>query len=112
MLTIFIHTKIRLYLTYPVFYFLSNPDAYSTQKLTNAAVRQKRVEMFENEMRRQVALVTRIEKIKVEYEGLPEKCTLIMNKGLSTPFNCAMRTATFFLTWHVFLYSHNLNFTR
>jgi len=64
--------------------------AYSTQKLTNAAVRQKRVEMFENEMRRQVALVTRIEKIKVEYEGLPEKCTLIMNKGLSTPFNCAM----------------------
>ena len=95
MLTIFIHTKIRLYLTYPVFYFLSNPDAYSTQKLTNAAVRQKRVEMFENEMRRQVALVTRIEKIKVEYEGLPEKCTLIMNKGLSTPFNCAMRMATF-----------------
>lgn len=45
--------------------------------------------MFEEEKERQLSLVSRIEKVKVEYEG-HESCTLLMNKGLSTPYNCAM----------------------
>ena len=53
--------------------------------------RQRRNELFEKEKARQRALITRIEKIKVDHYGVPEECTLLMNKGLSTPFNCAMR---------------------
>lgn len=42
-------------------------------------------------MARQKSLVSRLEKIEVEHKGAPEDCTLLMNKGISTPFNCAMR---------------------
>lgn len=35
--------------------------------------------------------IGRIEKIEVRYTGTPEDVTLVMNKGLSTPFNCAQR---------------------
>ena len=59
--------------------------------LTNAEVRKKRNEMFTAEKARQTALITRIEKVKVEHKGIPEDCSLLMNKSLSTPFNCAMR---------------------
>ena len=47
--------------------------------------------MFDEEKDRQLALVKRVEKIQVQYKGLPENCTLLMNKNLSTPYNCAMR---------------------
>uniref|UniRef100_T1GW30 Uncharacterized protein n=1 Tax=Megaselia scalaris TaxID=36166 RepID=T1GW30_MEGSC len=46
-------------------------------------------EIFNEEQRRQKESVGRIEKIEVRYLGLPEDVTLIMNKGISTPFNCA-----------------------
>lgn len=42
------------------------------------------------EKKRQLSLIRRVEKIKVEYTGIPEDCTLQMNKDLSTPYNCAM----------------------
>ena len=64
---------------------------FATRKLTNAEVCRKRCQMFGEEKARQRALVTRIEKIKVEHKGLPDECSLLMNKNLSTPFNCAMR---------------------
>uniref|UniRef100_A0A2C9K1E7 TGS domain-containing protein n=1 Tax=Biomphalaria glabrata TaxID=6526 RepID=A0A2C9K1E7_BIOGL len=70
---------------------------FSTQVLTNSDVRRKRVELFEQEQQRQTALVTRIEKIEVKYTGLPEECTLIMNKHLSTPYNCAMHMQELFM---------------
>ncbi|XP_025101936.1 39S ribosomal protein L39, mitochondrial-like [Pomacea canaliculata] len=60
------------------------------RNLTNSDVRQKRSALFEEEKKRQFSLVTRIEKIEVQYKGTPEDTTLVMNKGLSTPFNCAM----------------------
>ncbi|XP_060078249.1 large ribosomal subunit protein mL39-like [Ylistrum balloti] len=63
---------------------------YSQRKLTNAEIRKKRNALFEEEKARQLSLVTRIEKIEVKYEGHPEPCTLIMNKGLSTPYHCTM----------------------
>ncbi|XP_050415778.1 39S ribosomal protein L39, mitochondrial [Patella vulgata] len=58
--------------------------------LTNAEVRRKRNEIFETEKKRQLGLITRMEKIQVDVKGPPEDCTLIMNKGISTPFNCSM----------------------
>jgi large subunit ribosomal protein L39 len=64
--------------------------AYSTKKLNNSEIISKRNEIFAKEKARQFALVSRIEKIQVDYKGIPEACTLLMNKDLSTPFNCAM----------------------
>lgn len=50
------------------------------------------------EKKRQRDAVGRIEKIEVRYLGLPEDMTLIMNKKLSTPFNCAQRKSSFRFT--------------
>jgi large subunit ribosomal protein L39 len=47
--------------------------------------------MFTKEQRRQLDAVGRIEKIEVQYKGLPEELNLIMNKNISTPFDCARR---------------------
>ncbi|BFZ25469.1 hypothetical protein BsWGS_28508 [Bradybaena similaris] len=63
---------------------------FSSQTLTNSDVRKKRVQLFEKEQQRQLNLVTRVEKIQVKHVGVPEDCTLIMNRHLSTPYNCAM----------------------
>ncbi|XP_048514225.1 39S ribosomal protein L39, mitochondrial [Athalia rosae] len=51
--------------------------------------RRKRNELFDNEKKRQRAAVGRIEKIEVKYLGLTEDVTLVMNKFISTPYNCA-----------------------
>ena len=61
--------------------------------LTNSEVRKRRNALFNEEKERQLSHVTRVEKIKVEVQGPPDPCTLIMNKDLSTPYNCAMHIA-------------------
>ena len=58
---------------------------------TNTEARQRRNLIFTEEKKRQKENVGRIEKIEVRYKGLPEDVTLMMNKGISTPFNCAQR---------------------
>ncbi|XP_064466685.1 large ribosomal subunit protein mL39-like [Ornithodoros turicata] len=58
-------------------------------KLSNQAVTKKRNVLFTEELNRQASIITRVEKIEVNYTGVPEKCTLIMNKHLSTPYDCA-----------------------
>ncbi|EEC05162.1 39S ribosomal protein L39, putative, partial [Ixodes scapularis] len=60
-------------------------------KLTNEEVRKKRTQLFSKEKERQSALITRVEKIEVKYTGPLEQCTLVMNKNLSTPHDCARR---------------------
>lgn len=62
---------------------------YHKQALTNTAVKKKRSQLFTEEAQRQAALITDVEKIEVQYDGQPENCTLIMNKDMSTPYNCA-----------------------
>ncbi|XP_018569116.1 39S ribosomal protein L39, mitochondrial [Anoplophora glabripennis] len=46
-------------------------------------------DLFITEQKRQKELVGRIEKIEISYEGAPENVTLVMNKNLSTPYDCA-----------------------
>jgi len=64
-----------------------------TTLLTNEEVRKKRSAMFTEEVSRQKNLIPRIEKIEVQYEGVmagkdvPDNATLILNKGLSTPYD-------------------------
>ena len=67
--------------------------------VANSSVREKRNALFEAEKKRQLSLLTRIEKMEIEYKGQPEDCTLVMNKNLSTPFHCAMRKWISLLLW-------------
>lgn len=73
------------------FFIPTQTGTYHRQALTNTAVKKKRSQLFTQEAQRQAALVTDVEKIEVKYEGHPENCTLIMNKSMSTPYNCAQR---------------------
>lgn len=61
----------------------------SQETVDKQELRKCRNELFDNEKKRQIALVSRIEKIEVEVKGPPEDVTLLMNKNLSTPYNCA-----------------------
>ncbi|KYO22722.1 large ribosomal subunit protein mL39 [Alligator mississippiensis] len=65
--------------------------------LSSAEIIQMRNELFNKEKERQLALYPRIEKIEVKYVGKSHPGTLfVMNKGLSTPYNCAMHLSE----WH------------
>jgi len=59
--------------------------------VNNPMVKAHRSALFEKEKKRQEKDVGRIEKVKVEYQGLPESASLIMNKRISTPYHCAQR---------------------
>lgn len=50
---------------------------------------QFRNELFSLEQQRQKEAVGRIEKIEVRFLGVPEDATLLMNKNVSTPHDCA-----------------------
>ncbi|XP_053687936.1 39S ribosomal protein L39, mitochondrial [Sabethes cyaneus] len=45
--------------------------------------------LFTEEQKRQREKVGRIEKIEIRYLGTPTDTTLVMNRGLSTPYDCA-----------------------
>jgi len=58
--------------------------------LSKADIVNKRVVLFDEEVKRQQALIARVEKFAVTYQDKAENETvLIMNNGISTPFNCA-----------------------
>lgn len=60
--------------------------------MTNTEIIRHRARLFEEEKSRQLKEIERIEKIEVIVEDQEKKkVKLIMNKDLSTPFNCAMR---------------------
>ncbi|KAL0811791.1 hypothetical protein ABMA28_009221 [Loxostege sticticalis] len=58
---------------------------------------ERRSHLFTLEKKRQAENVGRIEKIEVKYRGVPNDCTLVMNKGISTPYDCARHLSE----WHV-----------
>ncbi|XP_028174618.1 large ribosomal subunit protein mL39 [Ostrinia nubilalis] len=58
---------------------------------------ERRNHLFTLEKKRQIGKVGRIEKIEVKYKGVPNDCTLVMNKNLSTPYDCARHLSE----WHV-----------
>lgn len=57
----------------------------------NEASRARRSHLFSEEKARQASLMPRLEKIRVEYSGAPEAASLVLNKGVSTPFHVAQR---------------------
>ncbi|KAJ8970054.1 hypothetical protein NQ317_012029 [Molorchus minor] len=63
---------------------------YFRRHINNSCEESKRIyELFVAEQKRQKEAVGRIEKIDVFYEGPPENVKLVMNKNLSTPYDCA-----------------------
>jgi hypothetical protein len=70
----------------------------------NAESRRQRCVLFTEEKKRQGENIGRIEKIQVQYTGTPEDATLMMNKGISTPFNCAQRNNLLFCLYFYGLY--------
>ncbi|XP_059055892.1 large ribosomal subunit protein mL39-like [Achroia grisella] len=64
----------------------------STQEATD-----RRNHLFTLEKKRQQEKIGRIEKIEVNYKGVPKNVTLVMNKDISTPYDCAKHMSE----WHV-----------
>ncbi|XP_051635727.1 39S ribosomal protein L39, mitochondrial [Manacus candei] len=74
--------------------FLSTPTA---SRLVPEEMVRMRSELFTKEKERQLSLHPRIEKIEVKYTGKSHPGTVfVMNKALSTPYNCAMHLSE----WH------------
>ncbi|XP_063161539.1 large ribosomal subunit protein mL39 [Candoia aspera] len=68
-----------------------------TPQLSTAEIAQRRNDLFTKEKERQLSLNSRIEKIEVKYVGESHPGTLfIMNKGLSTPYSCAMHVSEWY----------------
>lgn len=66
-----------------------NSIAFTQRWSSTASIIQYRNELFTMEKKRQREAVGRIEKIQVRFLGVPEDTTLVMNRGLSTPYDCA-----------------------
>ncbi|CAD7080371.1 unnamed protein product [Hermetia illucens] len=65
------------------------PINHQIRYSSSSEVAKYRSDLFSLEQKRQREDVGRVEKIEVRYLGLPEDVTLVMNKDLSTPYNCA-----------------------
>ncbi|XP_032075959.1 39S ribosomal protein L39, mitochondrial [Thamnophis elegans] len=66
-------------------------------QLSTAEIAQRRNDLFTKEKERQLSLNPRIEKIEVKHVGKSHTGTLfIMNKGLSTPYSCAMHLSEWY----------------
>ncbi|CAG4938525.1 unnamed protein product [Colias eurytheme] len=68
----------------------------SIRLLSTQEAVERRHHLFELEKKRQIENVGRIEKIEVNYKGIPKDCTLVMNKDMSTPYDCARHLSQ----WH------------
>nr|CAG4644149.1 EOG090X0A3R [Lepidurus arcticus] len=68
---------------------MSTVVSYIPRRLSRKEVVAQRNTLFDAEIARQKSLVVRLEKIQVQYEGSPENALLFMNKGVSSPYNCA-----------------------
>ncbi|XP_060828905.1 large ribosomal subunit protein mL39 [Bombus pascuorum] len=67
----------------------SNIQSRYNSILSKVEAKQRRNLLFEEEKKRQRSTVGRIEKIEVKYQSPVEDITLIMNKNISTPTDCA-----------------------
>ncbi|XP_057330603.1 39S ribosomal protein L39, mitochondrial [Microplitis mediator] len=62
---------------------------YFSSSLTKTEAKKRRNELFEAEKKSQRSAIGRIEKIKVIYVTSEDEVTMLMNKNLSTPHDCA-----------------------
>ncbi|XP_018418279.1 PREDICTED: 39S ribosomal protein L39, mitochondrial [Nanorana parkeri] len=66
-------------------------------KLSNAEISQRRSTLYDKEKERQLSLHPLTEKIEVTHVGKTDPGTIfVMNKGISTPYNCAMHLSEWY----------------
>jgi len=65
------------------------PALRYTGTLSKAEARKRRCHLFDEEKRRQQSELGRIEKIEVKYQAPDEEAIMIMNRNISTPYDCA-----------------------
>ena len=75
----------------------------STNLDQNTKIQAKREQnaLFDTEVKRQASLIPRIEKILVTMKDIkpgPGEVVALMNKGLSTPYNCAQHISELYVT--------------
>jgi len=64
------------------------PSRY-TGTLSKEEARNRRCHLFNEEKRRQRSQLGRIEKIEVKYQAPEEEAVMVMNRNISTPYDCA-----------------------
>ncbi|XP_011168917.1 39S ribosomal protein L39, mitochondrial [Solenopsis invicta] len=57
--------------------------------LSKAEARKRRNQLFDEEKRRQRSELGRIEKIEVTYKSVEDEIVMVMNRNISTPYDCA-----------------------
>ncbi|XP_032663187.1 39S ribosomal protein L39, mitochondrial [Odontomachus brunneus] len=57
--------------------------------LSKSEARKRRSQMFEEEKQRQRSQLGRIKKIEVKYQSVEDEVVLVMNRNMSTPYDCA-----------------------
>lgn len=57
--------------------------------LSKAEARKRRSQLFDEEKRRQRSELGRIEKIEVTYKSVEDEVVMVMNREISTPYDCA-----------------------
>ncbi|XP_018333096.1 39S ribosomal protein L39, mitochondrial [Agrilus planipennis] len=67
----------------------TNYSRVTKRNITFTEESERQSNLFRLEKVRQKESVGRIEKIEVQYAGPPNETTLIMNKNISTPYDCA-----------------------
>lgn len=57
--------------------------------LSKAEARKRRSQLFDKEKRRQQSELGRIEKVEVKYKSVEDEIVMVMNRNISTPYDCA-----------------------
>lgn len=57
--------------------------------LSKAEARKRRNQLFDEEKKRQRSELGRIEKIEVTYKSVEDEVVMMMNRNISTPYDCA-----------------------
>ncbi|KAL6254905.1 hypothetical protein P5V15_014246 [Pogonomyrmex californicus] len=57
--------------------------------LSKAEIRKRKNQLFDEEKRRQLSELGRIQKIEVKYKSVEDEIVMVMNQNISTPYDCA-----------------------
>lgn len=74
--------------------YQSTSSLPSRNHLTNDEIRAHRLRIFNNERQVQMERIRRVEKIEINVQDPIESKKLLMNKNLSTPYNCAQHLSS------------------
>ncbi|CAF2509438.1 unnamed protein product [Rotaria sp. Silwood2] len=74
--------------------YQSTSSVVSSSRLTNDEIRAHRLRVFANERQTQMERIRRVEKIEIDVHDPIQSRKLLMNKDLSTPYQCAQHLSS------------------